>query len=94
MDFAEGCAEAASIPEFVENYNRITKSSFKLYAPRSPIEAMVDKATGFKGFDEEEAAKFAAFFYEYVWSRLPNECFAVTPMPPLCLANLFSEGVK
>lgn len=75
MDFAAGVAEAAQIPEFVENYNRLTGNNFKLFIARTPIEAMVDKADGFKGFDEEEALKFAAFFYEYVWSRLPDECF-------------------
>lgn len=75
MDFATACAEAAGIPEFVDNYNRLTGNNFKLFVRRTPIEAMIDEATGFKGFDEEEARKFMAFFYEYVWSRLPDECF-------------------
>lgn len=75
MDFATACAEAAKIPEFVENYNRLTGNKFKLFISRSPIEAMVDKACGFKGFDEDETLKFAAFFYEFVWSRLPEEAF-------------------
>ncbi len=79
MDFSTACAEAANMPEFVDNYNRLTKSNFKLFVTRSPIEMMVDKATGFKGFDEEEALKFATFFYEYVWSRLPEEAFTKQP---------------
>lgn len=79
MDFASGVAEAAKIPEFVDNYNRLTGNNFKFFIARSPMEAMVDKATGFKGFDEEEAWKFAAFFYEFVWSRLPDNCFAENP---------------
>lgn len=75
MDFASGCVEAANIPEFVDNYNRLTGNNFKLFIARTPLETMIDKASGFKGFDEEEACKFAAFFYEYVWSRLPDEAF-------------------
>lgn len=79
MDFATACAEAANIPELVDNYNRLTKSNFKFFVSRSPIEAMVDKAAGFKGFDEEEVLKFAAFFYKYIWSRLPEEAFSNKP---------------
>ena len=79
MDFAAACAEAAAIPEFVENYNRLTGNNFKLPRPRSPIEAMVDKACGYHGLDEAEAAKFCEFFYEFVWSRLPDKCFTDEP---------------
>lgn len=78
MDFATACAEAANIPELVKNYNRLFKANFKLFVSRTPIEAMVDKACAFNGIDEEEALKFAAFFYEYVWSRLPEKAFAKT----------------
>jgi hypothetical protein len=39
---------------------------------------MVDNATGYKGFDESEARKFAAFVYEFVWSKLPSDCFEST----------------
>ena len=55
MDFATACAEAATIPEFVDNYNRLTKNNFKFFVSRSPIEKMIDNATGFKEFDEEDA---------------------------------------
>lgn len=37
--------------------------------------AMIDKACGFEGIDKDEALKFAHFFFEYVWSRLPDDCF-------------------
>lgn len=75
MDFAQACAETALIPEFVANYNRLTGNNFQVPHTRSPIEAMVDKACGYNGINEEEATKFANFFYEYVWSRLPDEAF-------------------
>ncbi len=76
MNFAEACAEAAVMPEFVKQYNRLTGNNLHFSKPRSPIESMVDSATGYKGFDEEEMRKFADFFYEFVWSRLPDEYFA------------------
>lgn len=81
MDFATACADTAMIPEFVENYNRLTGRNFQPVPrrARNPIEAMVDKACGFGGIDGEEAKKFADFFYEYVWSRLPDECFTDEP---------------
>lgn len=82
MDFAQACAEAAMIPEFVENYNRIMGANFQIPKARSPIEQMVDKACGYSDINEEETRKFAAFFYEFVWSRLPDECFTENP-PPL-----------
>lgn len=76
MDFAAAVAEAAMIPDFVSAYSKITGNNFGISQPRSVIEAMVDKATGFSGINEEEVKKFADFFYEFVWSRLPDECFA------------------
>lgn len=75
MSFTDAVVECAMLPEFVDNYNRLTGSNFKLYTARNPIEALVDKACGFKGFDEDEVRKFMDFVYEYVWSRLPENCF-------------------
>ena len=76
MDFATACAEAAQMPEFVAQYNRLTDSNFSLSPTRrSVIEEMIDKVCGFEGFDKEEALKFAAFFYDFVWSTLPDNCF-------------------
>lgn len=75
MDFSTAVAEAAAIPEFVEHYNRLTGNDLTFRTPRNGLEAIVDKQCGFKGFDEDEALKFAAFFFEFVWSRLPDHCF-------------------
>lgn len=80
MDFAAACAEAAMIPEFVSNYNRLTGNNFAIHKPKNHIEAMIDKATGFDGIIEDEVRKFAEFFYEFVWSRLPDEAFAPNPI--------------
>ncbi|GAB3283091.1 hypothetical protein GCM10027347_59810 [Larkinella harenae] len=79
MDFATACAEAASIPEFVNEYNRLTGNNLTFSIPKDPISIAIDKATGYKGFDENEMRKFAIFFYEYVWSRLPENCFKQEP---------------
>jgi hypothetical protein len=54
---------------FVEQYDRLTGSRFGALARRTPIEIEVDKASGAEG---EEVAKFAAFVYEVVWTRLPR----------------------
>ena len=73
MDFYSALAEAASIPEFVSNYDRLTGSHFGRVIKSTGINRMIDEASG---FSSEETAKFAAFFYEMVWSRLPEDCFA------------------
>lgn len=75
MSFAEACAEAAQIPEFVENFNRLTGNNFRFCPPKNGLEAAIHNATGFQGFDEKEAEKFMRFFHEYVWARLPDEAF-------------------
>ena len=72
MDFFSALAEAASIPELVSNYDRLTNSSFARVLSARGINRMVDRSSG---FSNEETANFAAFFYEFVWSRLPEECF-------------------
>lgn len=66
----ECCATAIQTEGFVENYDRITGSHFGSLAKRSPLDAMIDQATG---RETEEAAKFCAFVAETVWSRLPAE---------------------
>lgn len=76
MDFATACADTAMNKEFVAQYNRITGNNLVFSSARTPFEAAIDKATGYVGFSEDEARKFADFFYEFVWSRLPEECFA------------------
>lgn len=75
MSFLDAVIECACEAEFVSNYNRLTGNNFHVKLPRNPIEAMVDKACGFNGIDKNEFLLFSAFVFEYVWSRLPNECF-------------------
>lgn len=72
MDFFSALAEAAAIPEFVANYDRLSGNHFGRVLSAKGINRMIDEASGFSC---EETAKFAAFFYECVWSRLPAESF-------------------
>lgn len=66
ISFIDACVIAANTPEFVEQYNRITGSNFQPNPKRSIMEKMID---------EKEVFKFAAFFYEFVWVRLPDDSF-------------------
>lgn len=72
MDFFSALAEAASIPELVASYDRLYGAHFCRVINAKGLDRMIDRSTGFAC---EETAKFAEFFYEYVWSRLPDECF-------------------
>ena len=72
MDFFTALAEASAIPAFVAEYDRLTGSSFGRVISANGINRMIDKATGFSA---DEVGKFAEFFYEIVWTRLPDECF-------------------
>lgn len=72
MDFLSALAEAAAIPEFVANYDRLSGNHFGRVLAANGFDRMIDHATGHA---TEETAKFAAFFYECVWSRLPDNCF-------------------
>ena len=59
---------AVTAEGFVENYDRLTGSHFGALARRSPLDQMIDQATG-RGKDE--VLKFCAFVADVVWSRLP-----------------------
>jgi hypothetical protein len=90
MDFIEALVDTLfEHPEIIKEYDRLYGAnvhkilSTRLGAKeRSPIEAAVDRACGYvekiKELSEEEKkelAGFAAFFYDCVWSRLPDEAF-------------------
>jgi hypothetical protein len=61
--FEVACAEASQVPEFVKQYNRLTNSNFNIKCVND-IENQMD-----------ELKKFAEFYYKYVWSLLPDDCF-------------------
>jgi len=60
---------AISEPGFITEYDRLTGSHLAALAKRTPIEVMVDDATGHAS---NEMAKFCAFVYEFVWMTYPG----------------------
>lgn len=67
MTFHECVLECAANRELVAEYDRLTGSRLGQLPNRSPIEQMVDEASG---RNNTEAAKFAVFVHEFVWTRL------------------------
>lgn len=61
--------------DFMTEYRRLTGST--LGAPRSPVDRLVDDATGRGDADEQEALAFFAFVRDVIWDRLPPEAFVV-----------------
>lgn len=68
MTFHECLMFCAKQSELVENFNRLT--GYKLGEPRSPIDQMIDQATG---LEDEAMREFISFVHEFVWLRLPRE---------------------
>lgn len=62
--------EAASTPEFIENFDRLTGSQVGRIGAGSVIEQMIDQATGFR---DEQIRKFVEFVHDSVYLRLPHE---------------------
>jgi hypothetical protein len=58
--------------ELVKEYDRLSGSSLGSVLSAAPMSQMIDDATG---RTKEELDKFAAFVMEFVWLRLPQECF-------------------
>jgi len=68
------CAfEAIAIPEFVDNFDRLSGSCLGRVLKVSPIERMVDEATGFR---DEQFRKFLEFVHFALYTRLPDKDFA------------------
>lgn len=56
--------------DFVKQYDRLMGSHFGKLLKTSPLEKMIDEASGFK---TEECYKFFTFCYQYVWLPLFNK---------------------
>ena len=84
MTFEDCVIECCMRPEFIKQYDRLQGSNLaRILIPqpdkRSPIERMIDKATGYDkvltNIDEQahkEMAEFIGFIFEVVW--LPLIC--------------------
>lgn len=68
--FSRCLEEASSSPELIENFDRLFDCRLSRISSGSPIETMIDVATGFQG---EQLRRFSEFVHEYVYMRLPDE---------------------
>ena len=74
-DLAAVIVYAASRPEFVAQFNRLTGCNLGQSLGRTPIERLVDDAIGASGESEADMRQFSAFVKFVIWDRLPPECF-------------------
>lgn len=78
MDFMGVVAKCAMNDEFVKGFNRLCNCNLSFKDTRPPIIRMIDEATGYPypfKIDNQELMKFAAFVWDTVWTRLPEDCF-------------------
>lgn len=75
MDFKDCFIECCKHDELVKEFNRLSGTNISFKDKRTPIEIMVDKATGypypFKNKDDE-IKQFINFCFECVWLPLLN----------------------
>lgn len=76
--FANLVTYCASVPELVEQFNRLSGCNLGQSANRTPFERAIDEATGAPGESEIDMALFVEFVREYIWMRLPQ---VTTPTP-------------
>lgn len=74
MTFAECVGFCATQRGLVEQFDRLAGTHLLPRLERSPLDVMIDEATG-NGPSEEDMAKWTAFVWDCVWTRLPEECF-------------------
>lgn len=67
MNFQDTVLMCADIPEFIESFNRLTKSDFM--KPATGINLMIDNACGIKS-EFKDLHKFMSFVFEFVWLPL------------------------
>ncbi len=70
MTFEEVLLQTAANREFVREFDRLTGCSLSKLGGRSPLDAMIDDATG---RTEAEVGQFVAVVFDVVWMRLPLE---------------------
>ena len=67
--------ESLQTPGMVENFNRLWGCKLGVRSAKTPIDAMIDKATGYDKVREAEdladMRKFAEFVRMSVWNTLP-----------------------
>lgn len=64
----ETIQEAINNPDLVAQYERLKK--VKLFQKRTPIETLIDEATGYHGLNEKDLKEFFDFVRDYIWLPL------------------------
>lgn len=67
MNFQDVVMECLNTPELVREYDRLSGSHLGRVLKATPIEQMVDEATG---WNEHEITKFIKFVDYYIWQPL------------------------
>ena len=77
LTFKKCVEDCLATPDFVQEFDRLAGCHLGAQKTQSPVDALVDQATGFdemqKELDRRDfAALFVAFVFEVVWLRLPE----------------------
>lgn len=70
VTFVDALLASITNLDLVEQYDRLFGASLSKIAKRTPVEQMIDDATG---YEDAQMAGFVAFVYDVVWCRLPPE---------------------
>lgn len=65
--FEECLLAAGANTELVTQFDRLYRTSLSKLTVRSPLDLMIDEATG---YDKDQILKFAAFVFSYIWLPL------------------------
>lgn len=75
VGFLRTLRQSLHTPGLVEQFNRLTGRKLGQRSPKTQLDAMIDKATGFDVVRESEnmddMKAFAEFVRDVVWTRLP-----------------------
>lgn len=75
VGFLRTLRQSIHTPGLVEQFNRLTGRKLGQRSPKTPIDAMIDKATGYEAVlaaeDAADMKAFAEFVRDVVWNRLP-----------------------
>lgn len=74
MTFIECLEYCAGQSEFVKEFDRLYGTHLSQIGRRSPLDAMIDEATG---RDKESLDKLSAFVFRFVWAPLCEGRFLI-----------------
>jgi hypothetical protein len=72
-DFIDLAIRCSHQTELVREYDRLSGAAFGSVIKATGLNAAIDEASG---RTKDEWMKWMAFVFEFIWIRLPPECFA------------------